>query len=364
MVDRAGGIGPDDLRAAVASGLLSEVQAAGLRTLAEERADLRMRMPSEDEPFEFFRGFSEIFVSVGLIILLAGIGGLLVWLSGGWMLVLLPAAFAAIAWWWAGYFTLGRRMNLPSMVLAVAFAWGVAISVVTGLAMAGAAWRLAFVLAALVTAGALGLWYRRFRLPFSMFLLGLAVLAALYGIVADAADLVRAGSGLRGTVFDLRSNPRFGLTTLIFGLAAFAAAMSFDLRDRYRLGRHAATGFWLHMLAAPALVNTVAMTLYNFGGNAGIAATAAAVLAIGILALIIDRRSFVTAAIIYLALVLSWVLRQGNDSVLETITLLLILGLIVTGLGTWWVQLRAGLLRALPDFPDKDRLPPYVSEAA
>jgi hypothetical protein len=25
---------------------------------------------SEDEPFEFFRGFSEIFVSVGLIILL------------------------------------------------------------------------------------------------------------------------------------------------------------------------------------------------------------------------------------------------------------------------------------------------------
>ncbi len=359
MAEQLKDIGPEDLRAAVAAGLLSEAQAASLRALAQDRAGRRATLPSEDEPFEFFRGFSEIFVSVGLLILMTGLGGLLVWLSGGWLLVLVPAIVAAVAWWWAGYFTLRRRMNLPSMVLAAAFGGGVGVSVMTALALSDAPWRTAFVLAALVSAGGLALWYRRFRLPFSMFLMGLSLLVALYGIVADAGSVADMAMGPRGVIFDLRSNPRFGLTTLIFGLGAFAVAMWFDLRDPYRLGRHAATGFWLHMLAAPALVNTVAMTLYNFGGSAGIWATSAALVAIGGLALVIDRRSFVTAAIVYLALVLSWVLRRGGDGFLETITLMLALGLIVTGLGTWWVQLRAGLLRALPGFPGKDRLPPW-----
>lgn len=359
MADVSANNGTEDLRAAVASGLLSEAQAASLRALAQDRAGRRARLPSEDEPFEFFRGFSEIFVSVGLIILMAGLGGLLVWISAGALLVAVPAAAAAVAWWWAGYFTLRRRMNLPSMVLAVAFAVGVGISVTTALALGDAPWRLAFVGAALVTAGALALWYRRFRLPFSMFLMGLAVLAALYGIVADAGSLSEATMGARGALFDLRDSPRFGLTTLVFGIASFAAAMWFDLKDPYRLGRHAATGFWLHMLAAPALVNTVAMTLYNFGGSTGIWATSAALVVIGALALIIDRRSFVTAAILYLALVLSWVIGGEDGGFLEGITLMLVLGMIVTGLGTWWVQLRAGLLRALPGFPGKDRLPPW-----
>jgi len=81
-----------------------------------------------------------------------------------------------------------------------------------------------------------------------------------------------------------------------------------------------------------------------------------------IFALIIDRRSFLTAGLGYLAALLFWAMQQG-DGDLSIPTLMLILGAIVTGLGTFWTNLRIRLMRALPDFPGKDRLPPYTDPA-
>ena len=43
------------------------------------------------------------------------------------------------------------------------------------------------------------------------------------------------------------------------------------------------------------------------------------------------------------------------------IFVLLTLGGFITAIGPWWVQLRAAVMRALPDFPGKSRLPPYGS---
>jgi len=64
---------PEDLRAAVAAGILGEAQAASLQALVNDRSGKRATLPSEDEPFEFFRGFSEIFISIGLVILMTGL---------------------------------------------------------------------------------------------------------------------------------------------------------------------------------------------------------------------------------------------------------------------------------------------------
>jgi hypothetical protein len=69
------GISRDDLRAAVASGTLSEAQAASLVVLAEERAGVRAHLSGLDEPFELFKGFNEIFIVVGLVILYMGFAG-------------------------------------------------------------------------------------------------------------------------------------------------------------------------------------------------------------------------------------------------------------------------------------------------
>ena len=349
---------PEDLRAAVAAGILSEAQAASLLALANDRAGKRAALPQEDEPFEFFRGFSEIFISIGLVILLAGATALLTVIGGLTLLTLVPLATAAIAWWWAGYFTLKRRMTLPSMVLATAYGIGIVIFAFTVLAQTEVGQRPTAILGFTLSALGMVAWYRHFRLPFSAFLTGALALGAVYAFTASATNLAGLFTGAQGfrRLFDFGESPAFATATLLFGVAAFLTGMWFDTRDPHRLGRHAATASWCHLLAAPALVNTVAITLLNGGGMVFL--TIALVL-ITLLALVIDRRSFLTAAIAYIALVIAWVTGEGGGT--SWIFVLLILGAFITAIGTWWVQLRARVMDLLPNFPGKSRLPPYGS---
>lgn len=360
MADESRLFGLSELRAAVAAGILSEAQAAELAALAHDRAGRRAALPAEDEPFEFFRGFAEIFIAVGLVILLGGIALLLSVIGGVAILIVLPAIMAAIAWWMARYFTLKRRMNLPSMVLVSAYAVGIYVSALTLLGQTAMSLKgIAFAAAAL-TVAATALWFRRFKLPFAMFVLGIFALLATYALFTRYTG----GRGTFGTLEGWAQSfvPRLDLTlaSLVFGVAAFAGAMWFDLRDRFRIGRYAATAFWLHVLAGAALVNTVAGNLYRGAGSAGIVPTAIALLLFALVALVIDRRSLLTAGTAYIAAVIYWVVTgDGRASLRDWATILILLGLFFTLLGTWWVPLRAAILRALPDFPGKDRLPPY-----
>jgi hypothetical protein len=347
----------DDLRAGVAAGILTEAQAASLGALVNARAGRRASLPAEDEPFEFFRGFSEIFISIGLVILLSGVTALLAAFGGFALLTLVPLLSAAIAWWWATYFTLKRRMTLPSMVLASAYGAGIAVFAFNLLDQAGIDARMTAILGFAAAALAMVLWYRKFRLPFSAFLTGGFALGVVYSVTASARNFagLAGGDGYQ-SLFDFGENPVFATATFLFGIGAFLAGMWFDTRDPHRLGRHSATAFWCHLLAAPALVNTVAVTLLN-GGGTGLLAIA--LIAITILALVIDRRSFLTAAIAYIAIVIAWVMGEGGGT--RWIFVLLLLGAFITAIGTWWVQLRAWVMRVLPDFPGKSRLPPYGS---
>jgi hypothetical protein len=347
----------EDLRAAVAAGIMTEAQAASFSALANSRAGRRAALPQEDEPFEFFRGFSEIFISIGLVILLSGVTALLMIVGGFTILTLVPLASAAIAWWWAGYFTLKRRMTLPSMVLAAAYGAGLVIFCFAVLDNAGIEERLVAILGFSIAALGMLAWYRRFRLPFSAFLTGALVLGAIYALTATAANVTGLFmAGGYDSLFDLNESPAFATATLIFGIGAFVTGMWFDTRDPHRLGRHSATAFWCHLLAAPALVNTVALTLLN---GSGLALLSLALLGITLLALVIDRRSFLTAAIVYIAIVIGWVM--GGSSGTQWISILIVLGAVITAIGTWWVQLRGWLMGVLPDFPGKSRLPPYGS---
>lgn len=347
----------DDLRAAVAAGTITEAQAASLLTSAQTRAGLRQ---AEDEPFELFKGFAEIFVAVGLSILIAGMAGLAALFdSFGLMLVI----YAALAWVLARYFTLKRRMMLPSIVLVTAFAAaiaGVAVWVV------GSVWgelrpgALHSVL--ILTATGIGLiaWYRRFRLPFTMFLLGLAG----FGIAAalsSSFDGPQPYSDAFSRLFDLRLGSGLPVGTLIFGLVALAGGLWFDMRDPHRLGRNAAAGFWLHILAAPALVNTIALTFYNMGPGLGYALLGLSLLLVALLALIIDRRSFLTAGIGYLIFLIGYVITDPTQPSSWAIVLFTV-GLGLTLLGTFWTDMRGMVMRLLPEFPGKSCLPPFSME--
>ncbi|SIS58095.1 hypothetical protein [Phaeovulum vinaykumarii] len=350
----------EDLRAAVAAGILTEAQAASTQALSEARAGQRAAMGPDDEPFEFFRGFAEIFISVGLAILFSGVGVMMTLFTGAGALVTVPGVTAALAWWMGGYFTLKRRMNLPSMLLVGAFAASVFLMGGTLATLFDLPERAVLAAAEIATIAGLWAWFQRFRLPFTMFVLGAVALALTYTLTASAQSIMAIGLNGTGALFDLRANPAFGLATLGFGLAALAAGMRFDMKDPHRLGRHSATAFWLHLLAAPALVNTGAVTFYNMGTGAGMAALAAVLAVMTLLALVIDRRSFLTAGILWVGALVVWVVMgDGSGSTGQWAAILIALGAVLTATGTFWTDLRARLMRALPDFPGKHRLPPY-----
>lgn len=350
----------DDLRAATAAGIIDEAQAARLGALVHERAGRIAKGLAEDEPFELFRGFAEIFISIGLILLIASAVAFAASIGG---ILAITLGLAGLCWLASTYFTLKRRMSLPSIVLVSGFSMGISGFFGWLLDLIDLPDDQGWVISLF---GILGicvmlLHYRTFRVPFSMFVTGTYGLIVVFGITGTFTTGDILASGL-DNAFDLRKSNGIALGTLIFGLLAFAAGLWFDMRDPHRIGRMARSAFWLHLLAAPALVNTVMMTVYNVPGALGVSLTILGLILITIFALIIDRRSFLTAGLGYLAALIYWAMTT-SDGDLSIPVLMLVLGTVVTGLGTFWTNLRVSLMHALPNFPGKSRLPPYNDPA-
>ncbi|WP_338549645.1 hypothetical protein [Roseovarius phycicola] len=349
-------INEDDLRAATAAGIIDEAQAARLGSLAHQRAGRLAKGLAEDEPFELFRGFAEIFISIGLILLISSAIAFAASIGG---VVAITLGLAGLCWLAGTYFTLKRRMSLPSIVLVSGFSMGISGFFGWMLDVIGLPNDQGWVISlfGILGIGAMLLHYRTFRVPFSMFIVGLYGLSVVFGITGTftVGDFFTSDWD---TIFDLRDGSGLALGTLIFGLLAFVAGLWFDMRDPHRVGRMARSAFWLHLLAAPALVNTIMMTAYNVPGALGVFLTIIGLVLVTIFALIIDRRSFLTAGLGYLAALLLWAMQQG-DGDLSIPILMLVLGAIVTALGTFWTNLRISLMRSLPNFPGKNRLPPH-----
>jgi len=100
------------------------------------------------------------------------------------------------------------------------------------------------------------------------------------------------------------------------------------------------------------------LTFYRLEGIGGILLTLLSFAIIACFAIAIDRRSFLTSALGYVGALLFVALR-GDEWGLGIPTFMLIIGVFMTSVGTFWTSLRVKLMNALPDFPAKDRLPPY-----
>ena len=109
-------IPPETLRSAVQAGILNETQAARLSVHLQAELGFRAALSRDDEPVELFRGFSEIFVTLGLSLLWGGALGL-IGLSVSWMFAHFCCLVLCLGL--ARYFTLMRRMSLPSIALAL-----------------------------------------------------------------------------------------------------------------------------------------------------------------------------------------------------------------------------------------------------
>ncbi len=348
----------DDIKAAVGSGLINEKQAADLISLSDSRRGARENLNPGDEPFELFKGFNEIFIVIGLLILSFGWWGVVTLILGdeivdlqnfAMMVTLIGGVFL---WLLSEYFVRKRRMVGPAIALSVMFAANAAFGFT---AVMSEPFMLAqndfssVPLPLFLATLTLVVYWWRFRVPFAMAMIavGLFIVAIVYtasrgGRIENVSDL-----------FLLSAGGPFAWITLVLGLLVFAVAMTFDMSDPHRVTRRSANGFWLHVVAAPALVNTMALSLMD-QDNSGSNLILLGVLAMfAIVAIVIDRRSFLIAAIGYIVALAATVF-EGDGAALTV----LILGIVLLLLGAFWERIRASVLRLMPGFVPLHKLPP------
>lgn len=351
-------IDKDDVRAAVGAGILTEAQAASLTSLADSRRGARQDLTPGNEPFELFRGFNEIFIVVGLGILLLGWVGIVgfgaiqnIATIQSYMIVT-SLIGASIVWLLSEYFVRRRRMVAPAIFLSLMFAGNAICGFTSALGEL-------FMLArddyssmplpmALSTLAVLMFWFR-FRVPFA---LAIIALSAFLVTVLVAGESTGAPASMRD-FFLLSAGGPFAFITLGLGIIVFMIAMAFDMSDPHRVTRRAANGFWLHVVAAPALVNTVALSLLSQTEGWSNLLLIFALTLIAMVAMIIDRRSFLIAAIGYIV-ILSNTVFDGQQAVFTIFGL----GVFLVFLGARWERIRASLMARLPRFVPRHRLPP------
>lgn len=337
---------PADVGAAVDAGVISASQAVALTAFAEARlaahpADAFFVGDAADaggENIHFARGFHDIFMTIGIAMLLPGV--VLAGPMTGLPLVGSGTALV-VAWLLAEFLTGRRRLVLPSiaLVIAVSFLAGLFTKDVFGSVLhQGSGLSL--------TAGTVGalvaalIFYLRFRLPFALAVLAAAAIAMFFAALSYA--------------FPVFTLTQFPLLALAAGLCTFAAAMSQDLRDPARRTLRADNAFWLHLLAAPLIVHALIGLLIGSNardlqgiGDAGI--VIAIVAALGIIAILIDRRALLVSGLAYVGYALARLVRETDISALGvTAITLVILGAAVVALGSGWRPIRNSLLRLVP----------------
>lgn len=329
-----------DLQSAVEAGVMTREAADALRTHAN---GLRTAPVADEEHFRLVTGFNDIFVTIAAIILLVAVAGIGQSISNALAGVLVAAA----AWGLAEFFTLKRRMALPSIVLLLAFTGGVAAAQVAGIESSvggdvdGRAGTVMVGAVALVTAFATWLHWRRFKVPITV--------AA--GTAAIAATIVAAILAAINPSDSAREETAMAVV-LVAGLAVFAVAMRWDISDRARETRRSDVAFWLHLLAAPMIAHPLFWILGVTRGDAIGAGAAFGVVAVyvvmGLVALAVDRRALLVSALAYVLVALTFLFREFGVVELNVALTTLVIGSALLCLSAFWAPIRRFVVEKLP----------------
>jgi len=294
-------------------------------------------------------------MTIGVALFLVGVGIAGPMIAGP---VFGTYAGAAVAFLLALSLTARRRLVLPSIALAIGFTLfaGVGTAILIGangwdVLLGG--WnvddpgriRLIAGFAALLASG---FFYAVFRLPFSLALVALSAAVIVFG----AAGAVFAGALL---VWRLP-------VVLAIGIVIFAAAMAFDLSDPKRRTIRADNAFWLHLVAAPMIVHaTIGLVIADGRSFAASEAlvVVAVVLAIGMVAVAIDRRALLVAGLGYLSYAVAILMGEADMTATGIIaTTLVLVGAFVLALGAGWRPARHAIIGLLPRRGLVSHLPP------
>lgn len=342
----------ESLTAAAEVGIIASGQVEPLAAFVEARAAQTASgaadVPNQEEDSEiprFIRGYHDILITIGIVVVLIGLGGL----------ATIYAAVAAIVVL-AEIFVYRQRLALPSFALTIAFAicagWMIVNldrDYVSGemSALSASSPHLAALAAAECVA--LALFYWRYRVPVAFAALTIAAVVTVTGL---------ALSGLYGGGdFSLYGNALL----LISGLVLVVIAIRFDMLDPKRIYARSDIAFWLYLVAVPAILKGI------FGSvrpqtTDGAALVIAVVALMMLLGLLLDRRAFVTAGLVYLGYAFAALIGRntgllGGIATSNTVLWILVaIGLIVLTVGFGWRFFRQHLLSGLP-MPLRARLP-------
>lgn len=340
----------DRISAGVDAGIITSDQALALRQLPLDSGPERFStVLTRDEPFALFRGFRDVFLALGLIVLAIGLGGVAGEVFGlrfdlriGWDDVAMAAVLALIAWAVAEWVTRRLRMPLASLILAVAFSGAfmamLAAAIERSQVIPTSVVALDTLAPALFALGGL-LFYARFRLPAALFLVAAGLTLNVFQIISSA--MLGAPNALALQIFAGAS-----------GFVIFCAALIYELKDPTRSTRLAENAFWLHLIAAPLIVFALTGGLNEVAIQSTSSAiwVFAIVFFLGLVALMIDRRAFIVAALLYLAGAIAYTISQsGMPANVQFAVTALLLGLFVVGLALGWQPLRRAFLAMLPN---------------
>jgi len=318
----------DDLSNAVKQGIVPGPTADAFREFVEHQ---RKTVLQDEEHFRLVTSFNDIFVVIAAVLSLAALwtlGNLVHPLLGGFVV-------AAGSWLLAEYFTLKRRMALPSIVLLFACTGSVFGSIMASFFDANPESAMVPLLAfAAATLVAIAHWFR-FHVPITVAVLTATAIGVI--ISAIAAVFPFSPELVKGLLF-------------VAGIVVFLLALRWDRSDRERRTQRADIAFWLHLLAAPLLVHPIFSSLADSGIGMGLAIVTIALYALlAITSLIIDRRALMVSALSYVIYVFAAYLDSVGLVDVSTAIIGLVVGSGLLMLSVYWHPLRQRLLALLPD---------------
>jgi hypothetical protein len=325
------------LQRAEAAGIVSAGQVQRMLDLWRSEDDARSGVSRADaEEVRFARGFHDIFLTIGIVMLLFGLAYAL---GGFFQEPVVAGLLAAAIWALSEIFARRMRLALPSFVLSVAFTPVFLLAVLEAMAVGplfsgstglfGANTGSAILPTVIGVAGA-ALHYWRFRVP--------------VGMAGIAASLLFFAAILLETAVPGFIDAHLAWFTLAAGGATFCGAMWFDSRDVARVTTASDKAFWLHLLAAPLLVHSI-LTLATGGSAAesGSDALVSIVLfgALALVAIIVDRRALLVSGLGYFGLAVAYLMGTVDPSGEATLAgTLIALGCFILLLGSGWRRVR------------------------
>ena len=349
-----------DIEEAVASGALSADQAASLRNFVARRNGTPT---ADEEHVRWLLGFSDMYIYVSSLLLIAGIG----WLGskievGRGPSFFIPLLIGLACWGLSEYFVRRKHLALTAITLAWIFVYCIYFTVVLlAVQLIGqngdrTTGQLVSAVAAVLAAGGAFLHWKRFAQPiaYSLILgaLAIAIMSLLGAIVPSDPE---------GTV-------AFLVLTLI-GVATLVYAQTWEAKDILRTTKVADIGFWLHNVAAAEVI----FGLVGLLGLQSYPSTGAAIggivvfLVVALAGIVLDRRIWVLLGAWPLGVGIHTLLKGSTppynpygefeggmaygyspypsmgDTVDNVMLTLLIVGVVLIVIGMFWTQIRSAL---------------------